>query len=839
MVRIKEDCERIALGGLLHDIGKLLNRSNQYIKYGSGGNHPYLSEYFVNFLIENKILEDDLYLKEIIKKHHESQQFNEEINVNGIKNDVTLKKLALIVARADNYSSSERYDDNFEIGSKNFRTTPLDCLFEGISFGDKEETKVKYEFKYKLNKFNYKDIFPVENKENSQDELDRLIDNFLEEIKKIKTDDFNILFVNLLDLIRKYCWCIPSDTQKNICDLSLHDHLKTTSAIALASYNYHSYVNDNFTKTTQVGIKNGKNEEHFLLIGGDISGIKKYIYDLETTDSISKRLRARSFFIKLLSDITSYKIIKELGLTFANIIISSGGKFYILAQNTDDTIEKLKLIKTKINKELYQEYFATLYMNLEWISVKGSELGLEFSKKYDFLNDKLDIGKGKKFNNEILNSPILENTLYEKNEKISLCKICKKELVSSDNGECPKCSQDFSLGTKLPKMSKLAFYTDNFNDNNEDLSLLGMKCKIYIENENIQGEPFLVSYYDENNVDERKYPLIQDMYGGYAKLNNNGDIKSFEEIANESKSGDLGILKGDVDNLGLLFSIGLKREEQDENGNENIKDVTSISRLTTLSRMMDSFFSYWLPNILKNEESSYYVIYAGGDDFMIVGSWDKLITLAEKINTKFREFVGENEKITLTCGIAITKPKEPIYFGAKLATDAEEKGKNSGKNGVVIFDKYIPWKDFGNVFNIVANSIDKYFKADDEGENTQKIYSQSFIYRLLKYTVMAEEYFKTSDPKYLKYISDFTYDIGRNIIPKLKEEYKKREGKELNPKELEEKLKNDERLKRLTDYFSIETILDENNKTKKEFLQNYMKVVLNYIVRKNRGVKNV
>ena len=325
------------------------------------------------------------------------------------------------------------------------------------------------------------------------------------------------------------------------------------------------------------------------------------------------------------------------------------------------------------------------------------------------------------------------------------------------------------------------------------------------------------------------------MYGGYAKLNNNGEIKSFEEIANESKSGDLGILKGDVDNLGLLFSIGLKREEKDENGNENIKDVTSISRLTTLSRMMDSFFSYWLPNTVKNEESSYYVVYAGGDDFMIVGSWDKLITLAEKINTKFREFVGENEKITLTCGIAITKPKEPIYFGAKLATEAEEKGKTSGKNGVVIFDKYIPWKDFGNVFNIVANSIDKYFKADDERENTQKIYSQSFIYRLLKYTVMAEEYFKTSDPKYLKYISDFTYDIGRNIIPKLKEEYKKREGKELNPKELEEKLKNDERLKRLTDYFSIETILDENNKTKKEFLQNYMKVVLNYIVRKNRG----
>lgn len=59
MVVIKHDFERVALGGLLHDIGKFLNRSNFYSKRTASYKHPFLSEYFVNFLFENKLLEYD------------------------------------------------------------------------------------------------------------------------------------------------------------------------------------------------------------------------------------------------------------------------------------------------------------------------------------------------------------------------------------------------------------------------------------------------------------------------------------------------------------------------------------------------------------------------------------------------------------------------------------------------------------------------------------------------------------------------------------------------------------------------------------------------------------
>ncbi len=840
MVIIKNDFERVTLGGLLHDIGKLLNRSNFYTKNATSGKHPFLSGYFVDFLIENKIIGDDKQLKEIVKKHHEGNinYFPEEINVNGIKDDENLKKLALIVARADNYSSSERYEDDYVYGTRYFKETPLDCLFEGISLGEKEEVKEKYEFRYKLNSFNYSDIFPQETEINLQNDLDKLIKNFLDEIKTIKTIDFNILFINMLDCIKKYCWCIPSDTQKKICDLSLYDHLKTTSAIASASYNYHLWKNGSLDKIKQISVKNGNKENHFLLIGGDISGIQKYLYSIETTDSIAKRLRSRSFFIKLLSDVSAYKIIENLGLTAANIIISSGGKFYILAQNTDETLKKLKKIKKEINETLYNEYLAQLYLNLEWIEMNGDELGLNFSYKYDELNDKLEDGKGKKFSEEILNTTILEKELYNKDIKVTLCKVCRKELIKDTEEQCSKCHKDLEFGTLLPKMSKLAFYNEKYLKVDETIvSLFDIKCKIYKKDEEIEGEPFIVHYYNKKESEKREYPLFQDFYGGYTPINSNGEVKTFEEIASESLSGNLGILKGDVDNLGLIFSIGLRREEVQINDNimeVKVKDTTSISRISTLSRMLDSFFSFWLPKHLEeNEKNSYYVVYAGGDDFMIVGSWEKLIFLSEKLNESFSKFTGENKNITLTCGIAITKPKDPIYFSSQWATEAEEKGKSSGKNGVVIFDKYIPWNDFKRVF-MFAEFIDKNYSKKDENN---KIYNQSFLYRLLNYTEMAEKYLATKDGKYLKYISDFTYDLGRNIVPKLKEKYKRMDGKKMGEKELEEKIRNEETIRKLSEYFSIETIFNNEKKYKKEFIEKYMRVVLNYVVRKNREVK--
>ena len=180
--------------------------------------------------------------------------------------------------------------------------------------------------------------------------------------------------------------------------------------------------------------------------------------------------------------------------------------------------------------------------------------------------------------------------------------------------------ENFELGEKVTKIKKIAFYLENF-EIQEDLELFGIKCKFYNE-ETIENNPFLVVSYEDLTFNN-DYPEIRDYYGGITPINTSGNTMTFEEIASLSSSNNLGLLKGDVDNLGIIINYGLKTTELDEEGN-TLKDITSISRISTISRMLNSFFSYWIKENLQ-QDNIYYIVYAGGDDFMIVGPWDKLI----------------------------------------------------------------------------------------------------------------------------------------------------------------------------------------------------------------------
>lgn len=792
--------EKIALAGLLHDIGKMLNRSTNFMNKNDiiKREHPYLSKWFVEYLERNFLIEKNRELEEMVLRHHESQFVPEELWPSKIE-DRRLRRMATIISVADNYSSAERDEDNTT--KRNFKTVPLDCLFSTVSLDKKIENSDKN--RYHIAPFSYNNIFPSSFEENGDEELERHINNFLEEVRNIKAESFDTLYTALRELIKKYCWCIPSDTQKNFCDISLYDHLTTTSAIALSIYDYLDEKEEDFSKGTFVNIKNSKKEDYFLLIGGDISGIQSYIFGIKSTEGASKRLRFRSFFIKLLTDIISYKLIKELDLKISNIIIASSGKFFILAPNNQYIKSKLEKVVKEINNFLYREYLGDIFFNCSNIELSGEDLGLKFSKKYSEINDLLNENKFFKFADEVFENQLFEQKVFNKNidenSEIQQCKICGKRLTIK-NENCDYCNRDFELGEKIVKTKKIGFYLSD-NKIEEDLEIFGVKCKFY-NNEVIEDTPFLVVSYEDTSFDNN-YPEIRDYYGGLTSKDSSGNTMTFEDIAKLSASKNLGLLKGDVDNLGLIMSYGLKNDEIDEEGNL-LKDITSISRIATMSRMLNSFFSYWIKERLK-EENIYYIVYAGGDDFMILAPWNKLIDKANEIRKEFSNFTGENENITLTCAITLLKAKDPIYYGAKLVQEEEEFGKISGKNGIVLFDRYIPWENFYEVERLI-DFLDKNMK--------ENVFSQAFIYRLLKYTSMAEEYYISKNGKYLKYMSDFTYDVSRNII-----------DKKILPS-------NSEEIKILSSYFGIESIVSER---KKEFLARYMRVVLNYVVRKNRG----
>jgi len=155
----------------------------------------------------------------------------------------------------------------------------------------------------------------------------------------------------------------------------------------------------------------------------------------------------------------------------------------------------------------------------------------------------------------------------------------------------------------------------------------------------------------------------------------------------------LGIMKADVDRLGMLMTCGIDK-----------KNFT-ISRLATLSRQMNFFFVVYLPHLLKTNPSfrDVYTVFAGGDDLFLIGPWNRMLDLSEFLKDRFAEYVCRNPEIHFSAGISLQKANTPLI---KMSADAEAAlaaSKNSGRNRLTVFGETVTWEDFSRLHKIVKN----------------------------------------------------------------------------------------------------------------------------------------
>ena len=879
MFKLESMEQVVSLAGLLHDFGKFTNRSSNYVKNIKNKEyktykHPVLSKEFICFLEENKIIESSELLenlKELVLKHHESYTFKEvNLSVKDIKNE-KLQRIGNIVARADNYSAAERRNETVENNQKentHWMRKPLNSIFETISLDNHVNREVTSYFAYKLKTLNYETIFPQRLatgidansfKGNKEEELYNHISNFLEEVKKINSSDYDIFFSQLYLLMEKYMWCIASDTQTKISDISLFDHLKSTSALALSSYKYHKENN-----LLENGNQPKEKIKQFRILIGDISGIQNFIYDDIKSEGAAKILRGKSFFVKMISDAIALYLIKEFELSLTNIILTAGGKFYILLQNTEDSMKKIEEIKEKLNNYLYKEFFGQLFVNIVTLEVNGDEIAKKFTKILEKGNRELNWQKDKRFFNQIKGNPIFD-VEYRDDGTTALDRINEKFK---------------EMGGKIPKAKFIGIRYNHEEDNKNTFQILeNMSIQFFKSKEEINTSgknekiDIVISL---NNIEiVEKFPTILRFISNYAPLEENGrSLKSFEGISDAATGNKkIAVYKADVDNLGMIFSIGFKKnknisdEELEKDEKEKEDDFRSISRISTLSRNMEYFFSYWMNSIFEKGKveiwlrdkikkeidlRDIYVLYSGGDDLVIIGPWDKIIYVSYLIRKNFEQFVTENNEITLSGGIAISHPKLRIINGIDNAGELEEKSKeiDKDKNALTLFDRSFKWDEFEKIFEFAERLQRIYGNKEEKG-----IITQAFLYRCLNYTEMAEKLYesflgidnnskagKNLDFNLLTYVSKFEYDYGRNILPKLEgleSEIKK------NREKLEKVIDNEEKnkiTKIIKDYKEkVEIIKELRNKFMEEidnkkgnFLTKYMRIVLNYIIYLNR-----
>lgn len=747
-----DDYNNLKFASLLHDIGKFYQRADNLGKsnhaydskyeklnvddYGRSGAH---SKWSADFVKDNF---DDLVENLVLYHHNPSKSMYPE--------------LCKMLQKADHHSSKERIDSEEK---NDVLITPLSSIFSRISLNEKVNDDyyvplVELDFNKQLNPQD-KNIMEGWN---LVPEYQHLWNKFENEFKLLENKDFE----TVLSLLKKYTSTIPSATYYSQSDISLYDHLKTTAAIANCRY---LYSQEN--KLTQTDTK-----DVYRIINGDISGIQNFIYKVQTPEDaqsgMSKRLRGRSLYLTLLTEAIASKIILDLNLDSSNILFCGGGRFTIIAPNINKTKELINKINLEVNNEFIRKFNTELFLNIVSIHACGDDLG-NFDEVLSKITTLLNENKKHKFVNQLEDVFKIESEIdYE------LCPVCGNP--TKGDAFCFDCMEHEHLGGAVANAKYLIKYVsnekiaDSLFYNKLNVGYIFKKGKKDISNiikENNDIKFTIYKLNDTNFLDldiQCKNVSFDFKVIGNSIPNIDGNPLYFNHLAEISKgSNKLGVLKMDVDNLGLIFSKGFKHLGE---------GATSISRVSSLSFYLDLYFSGCINQIVdrfnfttdlpedmecgineidfvnhddevykreviykpkeslpKGEgKSTIHINYSGGDDLLVVGPYDDVIKFAQEFRNKFKKWTANNDSINISAGIAIVGSKFPIGKAAIMADEELEKSKDCGRDKITVFGETLMWesngleKGFNEVFEFAEYLEDK---------NESKEISRGFTYSLL------------------------------------------------------------------------------------------------------------
>ncbi|MDQ7837997.1 MAG: type III-A CRISPR-associated protein Cas10/Csm1 [Thermodesulfobacteriota bacterium] len=740
--------------------------------------------------------------------------------------------LQWVIAMADRVSSGFDRDEfeNYNkeksdkgIAFRDYKKTRLLTIFEGISPDGnwKEDNLESYRFRYPLRELSPENIFPVDDPEyrkldgeQASKEYEELFFNFIASLEKLEhRRNIPLWFEHFDSLFMIYASHIPAATVgKVVPDVSLYDHSRTTAALASAIYLYHLHSN-----SLEVGKITDYDNKKFLIVTGDFYGIQNFIFSEggSTNKASAKLLRGRSFAVSLLSELAADMLCRQIGLTFISVVLNAAGKFTVIAPNTEKTKDGIKGVEDKINDWLVSRFFGESAFGLSYVEASCNDFT---SKKFGELLERLaKTSEEKKFNKIDLEKygGAVHGYLDRFNNNLSskLCPFCHKrpsspeaendKLLSDKGSACKVCRDHIYIGTRLVRTSRIAVTTIDaeipgpklldplFGDYQVSLNVDGKLDKLaekgvllkywdisLPQNGRIAKDitakfvnGYVPKYEQEDNHDERLLvgPKREETIMELIEAVRPGEEtpKTFLHIAKKAlnhtdKPGRftgieaLGILKADVDNLGLVFACGLRHN--------------SLSRLATLSRQMNHFFCIFLPYALstKDEFRDIYTIFAGGDDLFLVGPWNRIVDFSSYLNSSFRSYVCGNDQVTISAGMSVNRPGEPVPSIADKSEAALGKSKRNGRDSVTLFGEPVKWAQFQEL-NGVKEAIEAWMD--------RPIINNAMLFRLNafsnlakqeKYLLSLKEGIDIEEWNCLKWRATFKYTLARNVGKNLK-----------------------------------------------------------------------
>lgn len=710
--------------------------------------------------------------------------------------------LQWIIATADRVASGfernefEEYN-NAEEGTatgKDHYTARQLTLFEQIRLHDKSR-KQTYHYRYKLEPLCPDALMPVlaegyepEGRTKAREEYRKLWEGFIKELKKIPQShrkNLPLWLDHFESLWGCYTHAIPSATAfKTRPDVSLYDHSRATAALAVALWRYHYERGDDEKEaTTLMKSRNDWDEKKLLLIQGDFFGIQDFIFAAggETQKRAAKLLRGRSFYVSLLTECAALKVLDSLGLPSTSQITNAAGKFLIVAPNTEKVLNALAQIQRKLDEWFKQYCWAVSGIGLASLPAccndflkrrNANEEQTPFQGLMKKLFEKLEDAKLKRFDlcKQPSESAVFSGFLDQFPNDKGVCQIDGQSPATRELGEISVSDlahDQINIGDYLTKNDGILVTREPLDHNTLLLPIFGYHVS-FTQREGItsrfsrlstegsllrafdfslpkSGETVLWNGYARRHINGYVPRFSQndvenkDKYEGIDEEIKSGDVKTLNHIACEGDGMHaLMILKGDVDNLGLIFQQGLDRSSADDGS--KYKEGLTFAKMAALSRQMNAFFTIYLPYMCQKEYPNTYTVFAGGDDFFLIGPWYSQIKLAREMRRLFKTYVTDNPEVHFSTGLSMTKPGLPIRYLAEQSEQALEKAKRHRhnpdacrtalKNAVTCYGHGVSWDDFEKL-------IDK----SDELETLveEKGLSTGYLYDLLRFADMQSE----------------------------------------------------------------------------------------------------
>ncbi|MCC6840347.1 MAG: type III-A CRISPR-associated protein Cas10/Csm1 [Flavobacteriales bacterium] len=414
---------------------------------------------------------------------------------------------------------------------------------------------------------------------------------------------------------------------------------------------------------------------------GDLSGLQDHLFDIPSKGA-ARRLRARSFRITLTAEAAALRVLHSLEWGREQMVLSAAGKFILRGPALDEAQrQSLEQLAIALQRGQFMATNGTLRFSLV---VLDRETDVRPADVYDQLQRALQQEKMRPANRFLVgptgwrsgSMPALEPACAVCQRRPGTIADAAKQLV------CAPCAEELRIGSELPHAA-WALLIDGAE---MEEGLAGYRLAF-------SHEPSPVTKADHAYTLDNRNGTGALAWARHVPMDAQGRPLDFEALAAKAAGMPaLGILKADGDSMGAHMNQLLQ-----QSGWEGIR---------TLSKQLADQFSTGLDTLLNQPAwKDIYVVFAGGDDMLLVGPWDRILRFAGVFRNAFHERFGA-VGLTLSAGVAVVKPRHPIAAAVALADEALDRAKTEAAIGAILpkdqiaaFGQVWKWKDHNAVLD--------------------------------------------------------------------------------------------------------------------------------------------